>query len=77
MGWLFSNRRYAGSPACPAWPPSPVEAERNERGCTTTSTRYYLCSTPLTLRRFARAVRGHWAIESSLYWVGRMRMTRP
>lgn len=30
--------------------------------------RYYLCSLPLAVGRFASAVRGHWAIENTLHW---------
>lgn len=31
--------------------------------------RYYLSSLPPGVKRFADAVRGHWAIENSLHWV--------
>ena len=31
--------------------------------------RYYISSKELTRDEFARAVRGHWAIENSLHWV--------
>jgi predicted transposase YbfD/YdcC len=31
--------------------------------------RYYLSSLPVDVATFARAVRGHWAIENSLHWV--------
>lgn len=31
--------------------------------------RYYLSSLEVDVARFARAVRGHWAIENSLHWV--------
>jgi predicted transposase YbfD/YdcC len=30
--------------------------------------RYYLCSLPLAVSRFACVVRGHWAIENTLHW---------
>ena len=30
--------------------------------------RYYLSSLPMAARRFASAVRGHWAIENTLHW---------
>ena len=30
--------------------------------------RYYLCSLPVGVKRFARAVRGHWGIENSCHW---------
>ena len=47
-----------------------VEAHPQRRPARTTrSTRYYLSSARLTPEAFARAVRGHWAIENSLHWV--------
>ncbi|GJA20815.1 hypothetical protein KAM344_38290 [Aeromonas caviae] len=30
---------------------------------------YFICSKTLERDEFSRAVRGHWAIENSLYWV--------
>lgn len=30
--------------------------------------RYFLCSLPLGVKNFARAVRGHWGIENSCHW---------
>lgn len=35
----------------------------------TVERRYYLSSLEVDVARFARAVRGHWAIENSLHWV--------
>jgi predicted transposase YbfD/YdcC len=35
----------------------------------TVATRYYLSSLPAKVKSFARAVRGHWGIETSLHWV--------
>jgi predicted transposase YbfD/YdcC len=35
----------------------------------TTERRYYLSSLSVDVERFARAVRGHWAIENSLHWI--------
>ena len=46
-----------------------VEAEVERDGKTTRSTRYYIASTPLDARLFARAVRAHWTIENQLHWV--------
>lgn len=37
-------------------------------GKTTTETRCFLSSLPLGVKTFARAVRGHWAIENSCHW---------
>jgi len=46
-----------------------VEAEREVRGKVTVERRYYLSSLPVGVETFARAVRGHWAVENSLHWV--------
>lgn len=35
----------------------------------TVERRYYLSSLSVDVEKFARAVRGHWAIENSLHWV--------
>jgi predicted transposase YbfD/YdcC len=35
----------------------------------TFETRFFLSSLPLSVKRFARAVRGHWGIENGLHWV--------
>jgi predicted transposase YbfD/YdcC len=37
-------------------------------GVETGETRYYISSLPVGVRRFARAVRSHWAIENSCHW---------
>jgi predicted transposase YbfD/YdcC len=37
-------------------------------GKETAETRYYLSSLPVGVKRFARAVRGHWGIENSCHW---------
>jgi len=46
-----------------------VEAEREVGGKKTVERRYYLSSLPLGVETFAKAVRGHWAVENSLHWV--------
>ena len=46
-----------------------VEATREVNGKITKERRYFLCSLPLDVERFARAVRGHWGIENKLHWV--------
>ena len=46
-----------------------VEAEREVDGKKTVERRYYLSSLPLGVETFAKAVRGHWAVENSLHWV--------
>ena len=37
-------------------------------GKETAETRYYLSSLPVGVKRFARAVRGHWGIENTCHW---------
>ncbi len=34
----------------------------------TSDVRYFISSLPLGVKRFARAVRGHWSIENTLHW---------
>jgi len=46
-----------------------VESVREINGQRTVERRYYLSSLPADIQRFAKAVRGHWAIENQLHWV--------
>lgn len=47
-----------------------VESERQVgESAPTVERRYYLSSLSVDVEKFARAVRGHWAIENSLHWV--------
>jgi predicted transposase YbfD/YdcC len=46
-----------------------VEAVREVQGKATVERRYYLSSLPVDVETFAKAVRGHWAVENSLHWV--------
>jgi predicted transposase YbfD/YdcC len=45
-----------------------VISARTVDGKQSIETRYYLSSLPLGVKRFARAVRGHWGIENSCHW---------
>lgn len=38
-------------------------------GQETSEVRYFLCSKPVGVKRFAEATRSHWGIENSLHWV--------
>jgi predicted transposase YbfD/YdcC len=38
-------------------------------GKETTDVRYYISSLAMDVKRFARAVRGHWGIENTCHWV--------
>lgn len=45
-----------------------VESVRDIQGQITTERRYYLCSLPLDIYGFSRAVRSHWGVENSVHW---------
>jgi predicted transposase YbfD/YdcC len=45
-----------------------VVSARLRDGKETIETRYYISSLALAVKRFARAVRGHWGIENSCHW---------
>lgn len=46
-----------------------VRTTQRADGTTRADVRYFISSTFTSGRRFAEAVRGHWAIENSLHWV--------
>lgn len=46
-----------------------VEARRTVDGKETVQRRYYLSSLGADVEKFAKAVRGHWAVENGLHWV--------
>lgn len=46
-----------------------VAIRQSESGSkSSTEVRYYIASIPMGVKRFARYVRGHWAIENTLHW---------
>lgn len=45
-----------------------VESTRESQGQVATERRFYISSLGADASTFARAVRGHWAIENSLHW---------
>jgi predicted transposase YbfD/YdcC len=68
--WLFSDRRYPGEVAFPGLAMiGMVDSQTERNGHTERERRYYLCSTKLDAKTFARAVRAHWGIENRLHWV--------
>ncbi|MBF0304169.1 MAG: ISAs1 family transposase [Alphaproteobacteria bacterium] len=70
VGWLATDRRFPGEPRFPGLAAvGMVEAEVERNGKTSRERRYYLCSTRIDARAFARAVRCHWHIENRLHWV--------
>jgi predicted transposase YbfD/YdcC len=70
IGWLFSDRRYAGEPRFPHLAMiAMVQSETRRGDKIEKERRYYLCSARLSAEAFARAVRAHWGIENRLHWV--------
>lgn len=45
-----------------------VVSESARDGKDTSEVRYYISSLPVGVKRFARAVRGHWGIENTCHW---------
>ncbi len=45
-----------------------VTSRRLTNGQESVAVRYYLSSLPVDVELFARAVRGHWAVENSCHW---------
>jgi predicted transposase YbfD/YdcC len=64
IGWFADKGEWEGLRSVGL-----VEATRETGGKTTVERRYYLSSLPVDAARFARAVRGHWAIENQCHWV--------
>jgi predicted transposase YbfD/YdcC len=46
-----------------------VIRRRVVKGVEEVQVHYYISSLPATVKRFARAVRGHWSIENKLHWM--------
>jgi predicted transposase YbfD/YdcC len=59
IDWLVQKKEWAGL--------SSIAMTRNtivKNGAKTTDTRYFICSLPLDVNEVARAIRGHWMVES-------------
>jgi predicted transposase YbfD/YdcC len=63
IGWLSQHAQWEKLRAVGL-----VESVREVHGQTTVERRFYLTSLAADAPNFARAVRGHWAIENSLHW---------
>lgn len=63
IGWLTQHAQWPNLRAV-----GMVESIREVQGQTTVERRFYLASIPADAKNFARAVRGHWAIENTLHW---------
>jgi predicted transposase YbfD/YdcC len=46
-----------------------IQASRRVGGRSTTTTRYFVLSRPLTAQQLLDTARAHWSIENSLHWV--------
>ena len=67
VDWLFSDRAAPGAPRMPGLATiARVDAIRDDGP---TASRYFLSSAHMSAEACARAVRAHWAIETSLHWV--------
>ncbi len=67
VGWLFSDRRYAGETCLPSV--AAIARVTSQRDDDAAATRFYVSSAPMSAERFAAAIRGHWGIENRLHWV--------
>ena len=59
IGWLYDTKEWAGL--------ATIAMTRNttvKDGKETTDTRYFISSLPLDVKEIARAIRGHWMVES-------------
>ena len=61
--WLSHHGRWAGLRSI-----GMVESTRTVGGKTSVERRFYISSLEPDVANFARAVRGHWAIENTLHW---------
>jgi predicted transposase YbfD/YdcC len=61
-----------GIPGCSKWKKfrtiGVAIRESRQGDKVTREVRYFICSIRVSVKRFARAVRGHWAIENTLHW---------
>lgn len=70
IDWLDAGRRFPGEHRFPELALiARVAATTWEKDRKTSAVRYYVCSRAMTAPALAEAVRGHWAIETSLHWV--------
>lgn len=64
IDWLIQRHDWPGLKAI-----GKITATRQVGGKTTTQTRCYLLSTPLSAQRLVNVTRAHWQIENALHWV--------
>ena len=69
VDWIVSERSYPGQPRFTTIKTIVKVDRRSEHaGCSSFDTRTYICSAPLDIERIAKAVRGHWGVES-MHWL--------
>jgi predicted transposase YbfD/YdcC len=64
IGWFADRAEWPGLRSVGL-----VEATRETGGKVSVEWRYYLSSLPQDVALFAKAVRGHWAVENQCHWV--------
>ena len=64
IGWFADRAGWTGLRSVGL-----VEATREIAGKVSVERRYHLSSLPQDIAQFARAVRGHWAVENQCHWV--------
>jgi predicted transposase YbfD/YdcC len=69
VDWIVSERSYPGQPRFTAIKTIVKVSTRTEHADRSTfDTRTYISSAPLDIERIAKAVRGHWGVES-MHWL--------
>ena len=70
VDWLDGDRRFPGEFRLPS-AATIIRVQSRTELCDRSrfETRYYISSAPLSARRAAEAVRGHWGVENRLHWV--------
>jgi predicted transposase YbfD/YdcC len=69
VDWILSDKSYPGQPRFAHIKTIVRVEERVEHADKSTlDTRYFISSAPLDIERFAKAVRGHWGVES-MHWL--------
>ena len=64
LGWFADKDKWEGLRSV-----GMVESLREIDGKQSIERRYFLCSLPLDVQTFARAVRSHWGVENKVHWI--------
>jgi predicted transposase YbfD/YdcC len=69
IDWIVSERSYPGQPRFTTIKTIvKVDTRTEHTDRSTFDTRTYICSAPLDIERAAKAIRGHWGVES-MHWL--------